>query len=37
MEGILTDDHVAELLAKEANDYSLRYSSMGLEGYRSPR
>jgi len=32
---LLTDDHVAELLAKEANDYSLRYSSMGLEAYRS--
>lgn len=37
MDNLLTDDHVAELLAKEANDYSLRYSSMGLEAYRSSR
>lgn len=31
---LLTDDHVAELLAKEASDHALRYSSMGLEAYR---
>jgi hypothetical protein len=37
MDTILTDDHVAEMLAKEANDYSLRYSSMGLDAYRSSR
>ncbi|KAB5559833.1 pre-mRNA-splicing factor 38B [Coniochaeta sp. 2T2.1] len=35
MDTILTDDHVAEMLAKEANDYSLRYSSLGLDGTRS--
>lgn len=35
--GILTDDHVAEMLAKEANDSSLKYSSMGLEAYRNSR
>jgi hypothetical protein len=30
---ILTDDYVAEKLAKEASDFSLRYSSMGLEAF----
>ncbi|PHH74869.1 hypothetical protein CDD80_2778 [Ophiocordyceps camponoti-rufipedis] len=28
---ILTDDYVADLLAQEAKDYSLRYSAMGME------
>ncbi|KAI8627087.1 hypothetical protein F5Y19DRAFT_188464 [Xylariaceae sp. FL1651] len=31
---ILTDDYVAELLAKEANDCSLKYSAMGLDAYK---
>lgn len=35
MDTVLTDDHVAELLAQEAKDHSLRYSAMGLEAYRS--
>lgn len=32
---ILTDDIVAELLAKEAADCSLKYSAMGLDAYKS--
>ncbi|KAI3398593.1 hypothetical protein diail_8941 [Diaporthe ilicicola] len=32
---LLTDDHVAELLAKEAKDCSLKYSTMGMEAYSS--
>ncbi|KAG8167596.1 hypothetical protein KVR01_003285 [Diaporthe batatas] len=32
---LLTDDHVAELLAKEAKDCSLKYSTMGMEAYTS--
>jgi len=32
---MLTDDAVAELLAKEATDASLKYSSLGLEAFRS--
>ncbi|KAI0909276.1 hypothetical protein F4823DRAFT_445642 [Ustulina deusta] len=32
---ILTDDYVAELLAKEANDCSLKYSAMGLDAFKS--
>ncbi|KAI3327112.1 hypothetical protein HD806DRAFT_531698 [Xylariaceae sp. AK1471] len=31
---ILTDDYVAELLAKEANDCSLKYSAMGLDAFK---
>ncbi|KAK4125075.1 hypothetical protein N657DRAFT_643885 [Parathielavia appendiculata] len=34
---ILTDDAVAELLAKEASDASIRYSSMGLEAFKSTK
>ncbi|OTB07321.1 hypothetical protein M426DRAFT_318006 [Hypoxylon sp. CI-4A] len=34
---ILTDDHVAELLVKEANDCSLKYSSMGLDAFKSTK
>lgn len=30
---MLTDDYVAELMAKEANDCSLKYSSIGLEAF----
>ncbi len=32
---ILTDDAVAELLAEEASSASIKYSSMGLEAFRS--
>jgi hypothetical protein len=32
---ILTDDYVAQVLAKEASDASIKYSSMGLEAFRS--
>ncbi|RSL91027.1 hypothetical protein CEP52_014402 [Fusarium oligoseptatum] len=31
---ILTDDYVADLLAQEAGDCSLKYSAMGMEAYR---
>ncbi|TRX90959.1 hypothetical protein FHL15_008164 [Xylaria flabelliformis] len=34
---LLTDDYVAELLAKEANDCSLKYSAMGLDAYKSDK
>ncbi|KAI0010850.1 hypothetical protein F4779DRAFT_616112 [Xylariaceae sp. FL0662B] len=34
---MLTDDYVAELLAKEANDCSLKYSAMGLDAYKSTK
>ncbi|KAI5867719.1 hypothetical protein GGS23DRAFT_549631 [Durotheca rogersii] len=34
---LLTDDYVAELLAKEANDCSLKYSSMGLDAFGSTK
>ncbi|KAK1768925.1 hypothetical protein QBC33DRAFT_366632 [Phialemonium atrogriseum] len=34
---ILTDDYVAEMLAKEANSCSLKYSSLGLEAYRESK
>ncbi|KAI0401593.1 hypothetical protein F4802DRAFT_600926 [Xylaria palmicola] len=34
---ILTDDYVADLLAKEANDCSLRYSAMGLDAFKSDK
>lgn len=30
---LLTDDYVAELLAKEAADAGLRYSAMGLDAF----
>ena len=32
---ILTDDYVAGLLAKDAQDCSLKYSTMGMEAYAS--
>ncbi|PSS03250.1 hypothetical protein BD289DRAFT_478716 [Coniella lustricola] len=32
---ILTDDYVADLLVKDANDCSLKYSTMGMEAYTS--
>jgi hypothetical protein len=32
---ILTDDYVADLLAKEANDCSLKYSAMGMEAFNT--
>ncbi|KAF4975427.1 hypothetical protein FZEAL_7775 [Fusarium zealandicum] len=31
---ILTDDYVADLLAQEASDCSLKYSAMGMDAYR---
>ncbi|KAL0938019.1 uncharacterized protein CTRU02_207750 [Colletotrichum truncatum] len=34
---ILTDEYVAELLAKEANDCSLKYSSMGMDAFCSDK
>ncbi|KAH9905377.1 hypothetical protein F4778DRAFT_705590 [Xylariomycetidae sp. FL2044] len=34
---LLTDDYVAELLSKEASDCSLKYSSMGLDAYKSAK
>ncbi|KAH6855252.1 hypothetical protein B0I37DRAFT_52211 [Chaetomium sp. MPI-CAGE-AT-0009] len=34
---LLTDDAVAELMAKEANDTAIKYSSMGLEAFRSTK
>ena len=36
-DNILTDDYVAELLAQDAADRSAKYSTMGLEAYRSPK
>ncbi|KXX82622.1 hypothetical protein MMYC01_200818 [Madurella mycetomatis] len=35
--GILTDDAVAALLAKEASDASIKYSSMGLSAFTSTK
>ncbi|KAK2693696.1 hypothetical protein QWA68_008639 [Fusarium oxysporum] len=32
---ILTDDYVADLLAQDASDCSLKYSAMGMEAYRT--
>ena len=34
---ILTDDYVAEMMTKEANDASIKYSSMGLDAFRSAK
>lgn len=34
---MLTDDYVAEMMTKEANDASIKYSSMGLEAFRSAK
>lgn len=34
---ILTDDYLAEVLAKEAADCSLKYSSVGLEAFRAEK
>ncbi|KAL2107340.1 hypothetical protein VUR80DRAFT_5377 [Thermomyces stellatus] len=34
---LLTDDYVADLLAKDARDCSLKYSTMGMEAYTSSR
>lgn len=30
---VLTDDYVAELLAKDARESSIRYSALGLEAF----
>ncbi|KAM0291129.1 hypothetical protein ACHAO9_004246 [Fusarium lateritium] len=32
---LLTDDYVADLLAQEASDCSIKYSAMGMEAYRT--
>jgi hypothetical protein len=32
---LLTDDYVADLLAKEAKDCSLKYSAMGMEAFNT--
>jgi hypothetical protein len=34
---LLTDDYVADLLAQEASDCSLKYSAMGMEAYRTDK
>lgn len=34
---LLTDDYVAELLTKEAKDCSLKYSSLGLDAFKSDK
>ncbi|KAK1982772.1 pre-mRNA-splicing factor 38B [Colletotrichum cereale] len=34
---LLTDEYVAELLAKEADDCSLQYSSMGMDAFRTDK
>ena len=34
---LLTDDYVADLLAKEAADHSLRYSSIGMDSSRTDK
>lgn len=31
----LTDDYVADLMAKDAKDFSLKYSAMGMEALSS--
>ena len=36
-DALLSDEFVADLLAKEAKDCSLKYSTMGLEAYRATR
>lgn len=36
-DSIITDDYVAEVLAGEAADHALRYSSMGADGFRSDK
>ncbi|KAI1114159.1 hypothetical protein F5Y14DRAFT_192578 [Nemania sp. NC0429] len=34
---LITDEYVAELLTKEANDCSLKYSSLGLDAFKSDK
>ncbi|KAI0384572.1 hypothetical protein F5Y04DRAFT_248638, partial [Hypomontagnella monticulosa] len=34
---LLTDDHVANILVEEAQDYSLKYSAMGLDALKSAK
>lgn len=34
---LLTDDFVADLLAKEASDCSIKYSALGMEAFRSDK
>ena len=34
---LLTDEYVAEVLVKEAQDCSLKYSAMGLEAFKTQK
>jgi len=34
---ILTDDYLAELLAKDAKESAIKYSSMGLDGFKQSK
>jgi hypothetical protein len=34
---ILTDDYVAELLAKDAKESAIKYSSMGLDAFKQSK
>lgn len=34
---ILTDDYVADLLAKDAGDCAIKYSAMGMDAFRSDK
>jgi hypothetical protein len=34
---IVTDDYVAELLAKDAKDSAIKYSSMGLDAFKQSK
>lgn len=33
----LTDEYVAEMLAKEAKEASLKYSAMGLDAFKTSK
>jgi hypothetical protein len=34
---LLTDEYVAGRLTEEANDCSLKYSALGMDGYRQTK
>lgn len=34
---IITDEYVAGLLSSEALDYSLKYSALGMDAFRSEK
>jgi hypothetical protein len=36
-EEILTDDYIADLLAKDAKESNIKYSSMGLEAFKQSK